>query len=368
MQQPQQLRPMGIGRILDSSFQLYRTHFTTLAIIMLALYGPVSLASIGLAGEGVSTYYGLMDSLQNGNFDQYIETTAAEDTMIGAGEVISIILGLLLTLILGPASMAAIVHLVQAHVRGEEIPGAGELLKRGFRRFWPLTGTTLLYFFIMFVMYMVIAVGAVSVFAILISLVLSGTGGLSGGATILIFLGFLALLLLVTFLGIRWAFYLPHVALGESGTGIGSSWRLTKGNFWRLFLLFIVLFIILSIFTSVISLGTEALFGGGTFAYIVDSLVSILLGSLWVLPYAIAFFDLRVRREGFGLDQLLNNADPHAGQTPPAPPASWGGGIQGGRGAGDAEFKQDSRNEGVDGGEQTGNGGESGGPEGGSRP
>ncbi|SDS32589.1 hypothetical protein SAMN05444162_1233 [Paenibacillaceae bacterium GAS479] len=353
MQQPQQLRPMGIGRILDRSFQLYRTHFTTLAIIMLVLYGPMALATMGLSGDSGSAYSGMISGFQDGNFEEYFNTVDPEAQPITGLAIFSLLAGLVMMLFLGPVSVAAVLHLVQAHLRGEEVPGPGELLKRGFRRFWPLTGSTLLFGVIIFGMYLLVVIAAGIVIGLMIAVGTAGMGGTSPGMVLLIFVLLLAILLFVTFFVIRWAYYLPFVAFDESGTGLGYSWRVTKGSFWRLLLLYIVLSLLLSIFTGVISLGTTALFGGGTLNYIVSSLVSILIGALWVLPYAVSFFDLRVRRDGYGLDQLLNNADPYAGQTPPAPPASWGG------------YGSSERNDGTD--NKEGSDG-SGGSEGGNRP
>ncbi|QJC51054.1 hypothetical protein HGI30_05400 [Paenibacillus albicereus] len=328
MQQPQPLRPMGIGRILDRSFQLYRTHFTTLAIIMLALYGPMAIVSMALATDSSNTYSGLIDSLRDGGLDGYLQSVEAQEGAgLSGGAVLAALLGFVLMLLLGPVSVAAIVHLVQAHLRGEDIPSAGELLKKGFRRLWPLTGSTLLYGIIMIGLYVLVVFAFALVGGLMFAAALSGTSGPSGVAFLLIFAAFIGVFLLITFFAIRWAFYLPFVALDESGTGVGASWRLTKGSFWRLLLLYLVLSILLAIFTGVLNLGSAAIFGGGVLNSLVDALVSILIGSLWVLPYAITFFDLRVRREGWGLDTLLDGAQPYGGQAPPPPPASWGGGY-----------------------------------------
>ncbi|WP_146000507.1 glycerophosphoryl diester phosphodiesterase membrane domain-containing protein [Paenibacillus sp. FSL W8-1187] len=328
MQQPQQLRPMGIGRILDRSFQLYRTHFTTLAIIMLALYGPMAIVSMALATDSSNTTSGLMDTIRNGGIDGYLQSIeSGEGAGLSGGAVLAMLLGFVLMLLLGPVSVAAIVHLVQAHLRGEEIPSAGELLKKGFRRLWPLTGSTLLYGIIMLGLYLLVVVAFAFAVGILFAAALSGTDAGAGPAMLLLVPAVIGVLLLITFFAVRWAFYLPFVALNESGTGVGASWRLTKGSFWRLLLLYLVLWILLAIFTGVLSLGSAAIFGGGVLNSLVDSLVSILIGSLWVLPYAIAFFDLRVRREGWGLETLLDGAQPYGGQTPPPPPAGWGGGY-----------------------------------------
>ncbi|KKC49205.1 hypothetical protein VE23_22355 [Paenibacillus sp. D9] len=319
------LRPMGIGRILDRSFQLYRTHFVTLAILMLVMYGPMLLLASALIGNSGSQYGSLIEQLQSGGgLESYLESTVeTESSDMSAATILFGILGIIGTALLSPVVIGAIVHLVRAQVDGEPIPGPGELLKRSFRRFWQLIGSSLLFGFISMGLYLLIVAVFALVFGILVATALSGGGsGSSAGLIILMIIAIPALVIGISFFVLRWSYFLPYVALGEEGVGIGRSWRVTKGSFWRLLLMYIVLGIILYIITIVLGLIT-GLFGGGVLSQILYGLVTIVIGSLWILPYAVSFFDLRVRREGYGLDSLLGGNPAYPGMAPPPPPASW---------------------------------------------
>jgi hypothetical protein len=322
----QVLRPMGIGRILDRSFQLYRTHFVTLAVLMLIMYGPALLLSNALIGNSGSEYSSLIQQLRNGvSLGSYLETTTTT-TPLGAdlpgGTILLYVIGILVSLILTPVIVGAVVHLVHAQISGAAVPGPGELLKRSFRRFWQLLGSSLLFGLISVGLYMIVAGVFVVLIGVLVTTALSGSGDGASVPTVLMLIILVpAMILAITFFVLRWVYFLPFVALDEEGVGIGRSWSLTKGSFWRLLLLYIVLSIILYILTIVIGLLT-GLFGG-VLSQVLSGLVTIVTGALWVLPYAVSFFDLRVRREGFGLDSLLGGNTAYPGSVPPPPPASW---------------------------------------------
>ncbi|WP_261304143.1 hypothetical protein [Paenibacillus andongensis] len=324
------LSPMGIGRILDRSFQLYRKHFITLTIIMLILFGPIYILMDWLSFQDTaSTSSSILDQIRSG---------ASIKEMFGNGtflqnkpnpqdtwKTLVLVLVLLPVLFFGilPVSTASVVHLVRASLFGEELPGVGQLLRKSFRRFWPLAGSTFLDVLIMCGIYIGLAI-IIVIFAIVFAIggsFSSAVGGISGGAVALTILFFsilgLGVLFTFTYFLIRWCYYLPFVALGEESVGLGRSWKLTRKSFWRLFLMYLVLSLILYLFLFVIQLIIAAVFGLGLGAQLLQSLISILVMSLWFLPYAVSFFDLKVRNEGLGLESLIENTI----QTSPTEPA-----------------------------------------------
>ncbi|WP_163952864.1 hypothetical protein [Paenibacillus sp. SYP-B3998] len=315
------IRPMGIGRILDRSFLLYRKHFVKLTLVMLILYGPFYLLQhLLLYQEAASASASILDQIRNGGSWQDIVTSGAAfrgtspDIDVWKSLVFLLVLFPLFLLGMMPASVASVVHLVKAHLLGEKVPGVGDMLKKSFRRFWPLAGSTALdglivlgmyvvFFFIFGIFVIVFALGAG------LSGTLSGSGMGTGVVIGIIFFILLTIAGLLTgaYFFLRWGYYLPIVALGEDSIGLSRSWRLTRGNFWRLFLMFFVLIIILYLFQAVIQLIVTAAFGLGLGAQLLLSLVSILIAPLGILSYAISFFDLKVRNDGLGLETMIHN-------------------------------------------------------------
>lgn len=324
------LRPMGIGRILDRSFQLYRKHFVTLTIIMLILYGPFYLLQHLLTyQETASTSSSILEQIRSGASMQDLFGSGSfmqkNPTPQDIGKTLLLVLVLIPILIFGlmPASVASVLHLVKASLFGEETPGVGELLRKSFRRFWPLAGSTFLDALIMFGIYIGLAI-IIVIFAVVFAIggnLSSSVGGFGGGAVALTMIFFIILglgaIFTFSYFFIRWCYYLPFVAMGEESVGLGRSWKLTRKSFWRLFLMYFVLTLILYLFLFVIQLVIAAVFGLGLGAQLLQSLISILVMSLWFLPYAVSFFDLKVRNEGLGLESLIESTI----QTSPTEPA-----------------------------------------------
>ncbi|OPH49604.1 hypothetical protein BC351_37045 [Paenibacillus ferrarius] len=317
------LRPMGIGRILDRSFQLYRKHFVALTLIMLILFGPFYLLQhLLMYQETASTSSSILDQIRSGKSledmfgaDSYLQSNpAAQDPeFIWRALILMIVLVPIMLLGLFPASMASVVHLVKANLLGEETPKVGQLLKKSFRRFWPLAGSTFLGGLIMFGLYIGLAI-VIVIFAIVFALggsFSSAVGGSGGGGMVLTILFFILLglgsLFAFAYFCIRWSYYLPFVALEEESIGLGRSWKLTRSSFWRLLGMYVVLTLILYLFLAVIQLIIAAVFGLGLWAQLLQSLISIIVMPLWYLPYAVSFFDLKVRNEGFGLEAMIEH-------------------------------------------------------------
>ncbi|NOV04672.1 hypothetical protein [Paenibacillus planticolens] len=323
------LRPMGIGRILDRSFQLYRKHFLVLTLIMLILYGPFYLLQHLLTyQETAMTSGSILEQIRNGGSLEDMfgpNSTFLQNDPASRGEgylwrTLTLVLVLFPIMMLGlmPASIASVVHLVKASLYGEETPGVGQLLRKSFARFWPLAGSTFLFGLIVIGIYLGMAI-IVGIFAIIFAVggsLSNAAGGFGGGALAFTIVFFAALglgsLFTFAYFVIRWGYCLPIVALGEESVGIGRSWGLTRKSFWRLFGMYVVLTLILYLFLIVVQLIVAAVFGLGLGAQLLQSLISILVMSLWFLPYAVSFFDLKVRNEGLGLQSLIDSTIPEA--------------------------------------------------------
>ncbi|XOK61927.1 hypothetical protein ACJ7K1_02000 [Paenibacillus elgii] len=312
-------RPMGIGAILDRSFQIYRKHFTVTFLLMLLFFGPIYLlqnlvlfdvSSVSLLPESGET---IADSL-----DRFAEASGSGDELRIGLLLFSFLLMPLYMLAVFPAAVSSQLHLVRAAADGASV-GFKELLRSSFSRYWPIIGNTLLFGLILMGVYM--AVSIVVVFGVIIVLVVTvgiGTGITEIGSdpfgssivlvVLLVFLYlFVALLMMagIGFFAIRFGFYLPVIALEGAPSSLGRSWRLTRGNFWRIFGIYFVLSIIYGVFM----MGTYALliavFKLSLLGQLIYIVLTLLITPIYLIPYAVTYFDLRVRNEGADLEQML---------------------------------------------------------------
>jgi hypothetical protein len=117
-------------------------------------------------------------------------------------------------------------------------------------------------------------------------------------------------------IGIGWSVVMPIMFIENAGLvpALGRSWRLVEGRWWRTFLMFLLIFIL--VYVARLALDAFIVLGqvvlqivlssvavGWIFAAataVVDSIVTPLIQIAIVLIY----FDLRVRREGLDLFQL----------------------------------------------------------------
>ncbi len=313
------LKPMGIGQLIDRSFQLYRKHFVKLVLIMLILFGPIYLLqSLLLTNEQPTGSTSIFEQLQeDASFEEMMLAISENTNTMDIWQVVLFFLVVLpvLLLIVAPVAVSSIVFMVRAFLSGDTIPEVGELLRRSFSRLGPLAGSTVLVGLIWFGIYIVtaIALTLMIIAGALIAGVMNGFEGAGPGAGLIIFmvLGgiilFFGFALLLSFFVIRFGYYLPFVALGEESIGIGRSWRITRKSFWRLFLMYLVLSIVIYIFIIVITLLLAFVMGDGLVPQLLQSLVTIVLMPLWIIPYTLSFFDLKARNEGTGLEALIQS-------------------------------------------------------------
>jgi hypothetical protein len=250
---PASLRPLSVGEILDVSFTLYRRHFAALGTIAVLCSGiPVLLGLYIEASGGV--FYNLPLTLVH-----YVVFT-----------------------VLSSIATAATVFVVSESYLGRPLPARAAL-----RRATPLL-TRL----------------------ILCSLLLA----------IIVGVGFIFFFLpgLVLLCGLVLAF--PSLVLepGSSPTeALSRSWSLTRGSRWRMFGLLVTMALLL--YVPLIGLGAVAavvLPGGllgtdpGTLTLAVVGVVQMLLYPLFYCVLTVAYYDLRVRKEGFDLEVLASTLQP----------------------------------------------------------
>jgi hypothetical protein len=247
------LRPLSVGEILDLSFSLYRRHFATLGTIAVLCSGIPVLLSLYIESSG-GVLYNLPLTLLH-----YVIFT-----------------------VLSSIATAATVFVVSESYLGRPLP-AREALGRATPLLARLIICSLL-------------------FAIIV-----GIG--------LIFFFIPGIILIC---GLLLAF--PSLVLepGISPTGaLSRSWSLTRGSRWRMFALLITM--VLLLYVPLVGLGAVAavvLPGGahgtspGTVTLAVVGVVQMLLYPLLYCVLTVAYYDLRVRKEGFDLEVLASTLQP----------------------------------------------------------
>lgn len=248
---PPTLRPLSVGEILDVSFTLYRRHFVPLATVALICSGLPVLLSLFIEAAG-----GMLRNLP----------------LTLAYYIIFAVLSAIAT--------AATVFIVSESYLGRPL-GAWDALARATPLLWGLI-----------------------VCSILLALVVG--------------LGFLLFFIpgVILICGLLLAF--PALVLEPGATPVAAlsrSWTLTRGFRWRMFALLVTLAILLYI--PIVAIGAlAALFlpSGAASTGITASLVALAVAGvvqmfLYPLFYCVltvAYYDLRVRKEGFDLEVLAS--------------------------------------------------------------
>jgi len=114
-------RPMGIGEILSTAFQLYRRHWRTLLAIAAVVVVPFTLLQY-LIGDQVRTRG---EEVANG---VVVETAS---WAVGIAGLVAALAGVVMFLVL----TGAITRAVAAEVAGED-PSLEQSYRFGFHRFW----------------------------------------------------------------------------------------------------------------------------------------------------------------------------------------------------------------------------------------
>ncbi|QRG65609.1 ABC transporter ATP-binding protein [Brevibacillus choshinensis] len=315
------LAPMGVGKLLDRSFEVYRQHFGAFFLMTLMLFGPFLLLQDILIFDLGSMSFFVQDTDGSDFWESMASRFAAEEA-VATDQIGFLLLYLLVVLPLMsfgayPQLLSGVILLTKAAIEGKEL-GIRDALKQSFRRFWPLVGATIVYGLVI----IGIVLGFMLVCALfffLFTLVSGATldslfEGDSGVGPIVFAIFFviayvlflLVIMVVPGFFMLRWGFYLPYTLLEGDGVAIGKSWRLTQGNFWRLFGLYLVLIVLYSVLSGGLQAVITASMGVSVISQLILLVASCLLTPWMLIVYSLAYFDLRVRKEGTDLFSMLH--------------------------------------------------------------
>jgi hypothetical protein len=244
-------RPLGIGEILSTAFQLYRRHFRTLLAIAAVVVVPLTLLQY-LFGDWLRT---------RGEITSYQEVSTAT-WAVGAAGLVAGLAGLLMYLVL----TGAITRAVAAEVAGED-PSVEQSYRFGFHR-----------------------LGSVLLVSILVGL-----------ATIA---GLILFIIPGIYIGIRLAVSVEALVVeGRRGTqAMGRSWALVGGHWWHAFGALVVAGLLTGLVNAIITTPFN------NTSWFVQAIVAA-IATVITLPYGVLvgvllYLDLRARKEQLSLERL----------------------------------------------------------------
>jgi hypothetical protein len=322
------LRPMSIGDMFDAAFRLYRKHFVTFIGIAALLQVPMTILQLLLQFQFGS------QALQNwmrfatrpprvlpgqNIFDIFPLGDMA--TFIG----ISLALGAVQFLLVRNLITGALANAVARSYRGEPVSILGAY-NLGLRRFLALVGASLATFVIgMLFVALIFGCTFGSTFALLSNLGTrsAASGLLTGLLVVVLILGVFALLLVaILYLYARLLLTTQAIVLEDQGPlgGIGRSWQLVGGAFWRTLaiavLMYILAYLIAGIPSTITSLALTFLSGNALDSLMRNQVIVAVvaqIGQILVLPlelviFTLLYYDLRIRKEGYDLELMAQQA------------------------------------------------------------
>jgi hypothetical protein len=254
-------RPMGIGEILTTAFQLYRRHWRTLLAIAAVVVVPLTLLQY-LFGDLVRTQG---ETTRNG---VVVETATWS---VGIAGLLAALAGVLMYLVL----TGAITRAVAAEVAGED-PSVEQSYRFGFNR-----------------------LGSVLLVSVLVGLAIIG--------------GLILLVIPGIYIGVRLCVSIEALVVeGRRGTqAMGRSWGLVGGHWWHAFATLLIAALLTGVVNALITapFGATNWFGQGV-AAAVATVVTLPYGAL---VGVLLYLDLRARKERLTMEAL--RADLQASAT-----------------------------------------------------
>ncbi|TMG28984.1 MAG: hypothetical protein E6H93_11875 [Chloroflexi bacterium] len=269
---------MPLGELLDETFKLYRAHFTVIAGASLIVILPGLLLTLISGSYRANPFTTIQQVIQNASNPEQLQVIQNRNAQFTSSPLflLSIPIGILLF----PFTQGVIFRAATSMAAGN-LETIGSVLRGTARRYFAIWGV-------------IILTGLVA-------------------PSVLVIVGIWVL--------IRWTVALPAMFAEDIGPvrALGRSWNLTRGNWWRTFGLWLVVYILVVI----LQYAMLALFGGiaalipglgddlrAALVSTVTSIVSALVGAVSPIVFTMLYLDLRVRKEGLDLDQLARQALP----------------------------------------------------------
>ena len=299
------LRPLGVGDVLDRTFNVYKAKpliFIGLSAIWYLLLVLVLIVVAGVAFAGALAAFARQGA------------TPSPEQIAGAavGIIGFVIVAIVVAILLFSAQSAALVHAAARRYLAKEVTigesfraglsAAGRLFVAGLLVFLAIAALWVLVFAVAGIVAAVVREPVISVLVIALAVIVAIVG--------------------TFYLGASWLVAPVVVVIEKMGpvAALGRAWRLSDGNRWRI----IGIQVLLGILNLVLSVLIAGIFGGfaaagqpGQFGVtnLVQSLVNFASTIVWApvewIAFTVLYYDLRVRKEAFDL-QLAAEALPQS--------------------------------------------------------
>jgi hypothetical protein len=280
---------MPLPELLDELFRLYRRHFSLIVGVALLVAVP------GLVWTLATGTYRLSSASYTNLFTTTGTSTPAFNSQQFSNLLGTFALGGLGALILLPFSVGAVYRAVTDVALGRPAT-IGGVLRETLARYWPLLG--------------LVGLGILLFIGWIIAEII--------GFVLLVIPG-LAVFCAAIYLGVRWSLVVAAMMAEDIGPirGLGRSWNLVRGSWWRTFGILLVVGILQTIisYALFILFGLiAAVFSTGDFqaalVQVGSTLLSAVVSPITTIAVVLLYFDLRVRKEGLDLDQLAQQTSP----------------------------------------------------------
>ncbi|MCI3926908.1 hypothetical protein MO973_42725 [Paenibacillus sp. TRM 82003] len=327
------LRTLGVGQMLDRSFQVYRKLFSPLFLMTLVAFGPFYLLSNLLVVN-----LGALPIVPEFTFDDFdrfwdsrFPTTWFEGGLELWAKIVGILLlALVLLFLVIPVYFAATVALTNRTLDGEA-PTLADAFKDAWRRYGRVLGNSVLFMLVSIGVYMVAM--TVNMFLSLIygSMTVStaALGGTEAGAASVLFLVVYVIFaygstLVYYYFLIRFAYFLPPLLFENESVGLGRSWSVTRRGFWRLLAVYFIYTSLIYVFS--IALGFVFVgFGVSVAGLLLTLVVFCALIPIGLVIYTVTYRVQKARNDADDVEALLTRLRPA-----PARGADGEAGLDGG--------------------------------------
>ena len=318
------LRPMSIGDLLDAAFRLYRTHFLTFLGIVALLQVPMAIVQL------------LVTTLISGPaFVDFVRFTSRPPIVRPGQSFFDVVpVGTILTFYGVSFGLAILQYLIVQNLINGALANAIacaylgrptavlEAYGLGGRCYLALIVASLVPFVIGVLVFGTLAGCTIGIVPLLGLRSGAESNVLTIAGVFTLLLGLLALLAIVGLLVyVRLLVTTQAIVLEGAGplAGLGRSWRLVGGSFWRVLgvvvLMALLVYLVASLPTSAVAF-VLTFSGDPVRNYVRNQVITTLLqniGLIVALPlqlavYTLLYYDLRIRKEGYDLEMLAQQA------------------------------------------------------------
>jgi hypothetical protein len=293
------LRPRGVGELLDAAFTLYRRNFLLLVSIAAVVQVPFAILQLVVyraadIGGRLNTVQNLSNSLGNQNGTLTPDQASQLNTSAGAFAIYFGIVLVVQYFVVYPLSLAATTHAVSNRYLDQPATVGGSY-RAAFTMWRSLIALVLL---------LGLAIGGGIAIALVLG-VLTGAVAVTGLLFIVV-MGFAVVVLVRTTVAAQ-SIVIERVS-GRGG--IRRSWALTRGFFWRIVGIMVLLLILQSIVGLLVGLPVLAAASGLSqdarqmIQQAVSAVSAVFVAPVTLVTLTLLYYDLRIRREGFDIEML----------------------------------------------------------------